>query len=640
VTRGTLTQTVNFDGFGRVRSVAKTDSVLLPTGQPTSGNSTVTFRYDPLGRRTFQSYPNSSVGITYSYDILDRVKTVNHADDTPAGATQGYTYGATSVDLLNERGKTHTFDYKAFGDPDQRWLIGIRVLSQPSANISFPRNSIGQILNVAQGSVTRTYNYYPANHFLMSITDPETGATVFGRDEVGNMTSRKVGASPMTIFGYDGLNRLTSIDYPAPTTDVTKSYYKDGLLMDVVNGSASRHFEYDPDKNLTLERLIVDGATYEINHTYSPNDGRDTTTYPSGTIVTYTANGFGRPTRADPFLTTVDFHPTGEVKRLDYANGVSTSVSLTGRQWPKELVSSRSAVNLVDIQYAYDGVGNVTRFDDFIDTTNTIPTLGYDDIDRLVAASSNVESRTFGYDGVGNLTSQTFGPGSMTYSYDPSNKLTGITGTGGARSYTFSYDIYGNVASNGAQSFIYNDARQMTCARCGLPDESGYLYDGLDMRVRARKNGVTTYFMYGLDGNLLFETTPQTAGGGVEKKDYVYVSGKQVAVKTTIQVMSTVTPPSGTVTGASGSPVTLTVTVGGSSPTGTVTFMEGSTVLGSAPVANGSASLTIPSLSVGNHSITAVYSGDANNTSSSATVTVNIFDLSWLPAILELLLDD
>src|SRR5437660_2745362 len=195
--------------------------------------------------------------------------------------------------------------------------------------------------------------------------------------------------------------------------------------MDVTNGSATRHFEYDPDKNLELERLTVDGATYEIKHSYNLNDGRDTTTYPSGMIVTYTANGFGRPTRAAPFLTTVDFHPTGEVKRLDYANGVTTSISLTERLWPKELTSSRSAVNLVDIQYAYDGVGNVTRFDDFLDainnTTNTIPTLSYDDIDRLAAASSNGEARGFGYDGVGNITSQTFGAATMNYSYDPAN---------------------------------------------------------------------------------------------------------------------------------------------------------------------------------------------------------------------------
>lgn len=69
-----------------------------------------------------------------------------------------------------------------------------------------------------------------------------------------------------------------------------------------------------------------------------------------------------------------------------------------------------------------------------------------------------------------------------------------------------------------------------------------------------------------------------------------------------------------------GNPVTFTATVaptsqGAGVPTGTVTFMDGATVLG-APVAltaAGAATYTTSSLAVGSHSITAVYSGDANN---------------------------
>lgn len=63
--------------------------------------------------------------------------------------------------------------------------------------------------------------------------------------------------------------------------------------------------------------------------------------------------------------------------------------------------------------------------------------------------------------------------------------------------------------------------------------------------------------------------------------------------------------------------VTFTATVTSSSalaPTGTVTFMDGATALGSPVTLNGSgvATLAISTLSAGTHSITAVYSGDAN----------------------------
>ncbi len=636
LTRGTFTQTTNYDGFGRISSTTKT-AQFWP-----SQTATVTFRYDELGRRTFQSYPSSALGTTYFYDVLDRVKTVTHGDTT----RRIYTYNPTSVTVNNERGVDQVASYRAFGDPDKRELIGISVPVLSSVNLSIVRNSIGQIRSVSQGIRTRTYEYYPATNFLRRINDPETGDTIFGRDEVGNMTSRQVALSPMTTYAYDDSDRLTGINYPSPTPAVTRTYYDDGMLQDVMNGIASRHFEYDPNKNLTLERLVIDGGSFEVRHTYGANDGRDTTSYPSGTVVNFASNGFGRPTQATPFLNGVDFHPTGEVKTIAYANGVTTSVTLTSsRLWPQRFTSLKSGTTTVaDFQYSlYDGLGNVTKFEDFFEPANTIPSLGYDQVDRLLSwddSSAPAVQRRFGYDGVGNLTSQSVGSSVMTYSYDASNRLNSISGTGGARSYpSFSYDVYGNVMNNGSQSFAYDDAGNMTCARCGQVDASGYLYDGLNIRVRAQKSGATTYFTYGLDGNLLSELT-LGAGGGVDLRDYVYLAGRQVAVRASTQVPSTVTSSSGSISATAGSSVTLTVNVSGASPTGTVTFTLGSTVLGTANVVNGSASLTVSGLPVGNNTIVATYSGDANNTSGSTTLSVNVYDLSWLPAILQLLLDD
>jgi RHS repeat-associated protein len=62
-----------------------------------------------------------------------------------------------------------------------------------------------------------------------------------------------------------------------------------------------------------------------------------------------------------------------------------------------------------------------------------------------------------------------------------------------------------------------------------------------------------------------------------------------------------------------GDTVTLTATIGGNNPTGTVTFMNGAETLGAAPVTNGVATLNTVFGSAGNKSLTAVYSGDANN---------------------------
>jgi hypothetical protein len=70
-----------------------------------------------------------------------------------------------------------------------------------------------------------------------------------------------------------------------------------------------------------------------------------------------------------------------------------------------------------------------------------------------------------------------------------------------------------------------------------------------------------------------------------------------------------------------GQSVTFAATVTGSNPTGTVQFMDGGTPLG-APVtlAGATAQLTTAALSVGQHLITAVYSGDAGNLGSTSPI--------------------
>jgi hypothetical protein len=82
--------------------------------------------------------------------------------------------------------------------------------------------------------------------------------------------------------------------------------------------------------------------------------------------------------------------------------------------------------------------------------------------------------------------------------------------------------------------------------------------------------------------------------------------------------------------------VTLTASLPSyaSSETGTMTFYDGSTQLGSAvTLAGGAASVTTSALAAGVHSITAVYSGDANYgpaTSSAFTQTIQDFTLTFV----------
>jgi hypothetical protein len=72
-----------------------------------------------------------------------------------------------------------------------------------------------------------------------------------------------------------------------------------------------------------------------------------------------------------------------------------------------------------------------------------------------------------------------------------------------------------------------------------------------------------------------------------------------------------------------GQPVTLSASITSQvsvAPTGTTSFYDGGTLLGTSPLVAGAATLTTAALATGLHSITAVYSGDADFAANSSTV--------------------
>ncbi|QJR09738.1 hypothetical protein DSM104443_00788 [Usitatibacter rugosus] len=521
VTRGGYSEEVTYDSFGRQTQARHTDST---TGTVVTQN----YRNDVLGRRTFTSYPNSSVGTGMAFDVIGTLLVVRHEYDPNSGSHstgRSFNYNGNGVvTMSNETGVTYTYTYRYYDDPDERHLLSIAA-PLAAASITMERNGVGQLTSATQDGKTRTYGYN-GQYFLTTMTDPEVGTTTFGRDGVGNMTTRQVGASPTTTYTYDGRNRVTAIAYPGGTPSVAKTYFKDDKVATIDNGIALRSYTYDGNKNLKTETLAVSGqAPFAVQYDYNGNDALNLMTYGSGKTISYSPDGFGRATRAAPYVTAVTHHPNGQMASMTYANGVTTTVGLNGRQWP-DAIAIAGAANMFNTSYTYDGLGNVLGISDSVDPTYNRH-LEYDEIDRLVVADGAWAGGTTGaftYDGRGNIKSQLLGSQVLNYNYDAaSNRLASISGT---KSYAFTYDVYGNVTGNGTKSFGYNDASNLRCVDCGTPGETTYDYDGASMRVRTTKNGVSTYFVYGSGGNLLWERVP-----GVSLKEYIYLDGKQVAVR-------------------------------------------------------------------------------------------------------------
>jgi hypothetical protein len=103
----------------------------------------------------------------------------------------------------------------------------------------------------------------------------------------------------------------------------------------------------------------------------------------------------------------------------------------------------------------------------------------------------------------------------------------------------------------------------------------------------------------------------------------------EAIVASTTTVQSSVNP------STAGQAVTFTATVTGNSPTGTVQFFDGANPLGGpVTLVGGVATLTTSALAGGSHVITATYSGDANNTTStSSPLTQSVIVISQAAAI-------
>ncbi|WP_244988670.1 hypothetical protein [Pseudomonas qingdaonensis] len=501
--RGNLVETTLYDPFGRVASVAL-------------GGITTRYEYDGLGRRTFVSDPGYTTGTRYQYDTLGRIIRVTNADTT----YQTIAYGAATHTLTDERSKVITKTYRGYGNPNQLLLMAITA-PEPSANVTLTRDAADRVTSVKQGGFTRVYGYN-ANGYLTSVTDPETGKTVYGRDIAGNMTTKQVGASGVNRYTYDGQNRLKSVTYPDTTPAVANIYDKTGKLLASNSTGGNRTMAYDAVGNLIQQSLTIDGKTFTAKYAYNANDQLSSITYPqSGNVINYTPDVLGRPTTVSGYVSNVTYWPSGMINQITYANGTTTSYTQNTRLWPATFTTTKAGgATYLNSAYTYDGAGNLATIRDTADSSLN-RTFGYDGINRLTNADGFWGPGSISYDGVGNLLKQTYGTTSLNYFYDTQNRLASVSGQ---RASSFTYDALGNIASSAGTTYTYDSVPHLVCINCAVTaSKVAYQYDAINQRSSVTKAGLKVYEMHDIDGKQLIELD------GTTLTEYIYLGDKRVA---------------------------------------------------------------------------------------------------------------
>ncbi|WP_035061191.1 RHS repeat domain-containing protein [Andreprevotia chitinilytica] len=568
--RGNDSLVEQYDGYGR--------SIY------TNHNGVIVNRsYDALGRKTFESYPSSTLGETSAYDALNRVTLQTHGDNSTVQYAYDPANYPNTVRETNERGFVVFHQNASYGDPDKGQLISTWTQGTEGAGVTIQRNLLGQIAKVTQNGKSRSYAY-DGRYFLINRTDPETGTSTFGRDALGNMTSHQVAGSNTSLSTYDNLNRLKTVSNPAQNTSAVYSYDANSNVTDIAYGSTLHHWGFDANNNVIAETSSDGAKTFALSYYYNGNDAHDHTVYPSGRTVNYSPDAFGRPTQVGDAVPGVWYYPNGVVQSLLYANGTVTTQSLTNRQWIGQITTGKGVSGAgctigstststtpatpptlqYDAQGPYYWVANAEGT--LVRTPATFSMLAVDDdlsiplpIPPQTSSSSSSSggttstplvvatrdgsgylssapcattgtstaylNRSYGYDGAGNvktITDSAYPSANRTLDYDGLDRLTVANGSWGNGS--IGYDNNGNITSQNftGYSLSYNyDATSQKLLSVGGNQTFNYQYD-----VYGNVSNRGTGQSYGYDdlGNLV------TVTGA---KNYIYTyDGKGSRIRT------------------------------------------------------------------------------------------------------------
>lgn len=540
-TQGNRQRVVSIDGFGRgilLRDYADiTDS---------DAARALTWLYDENGRTAFKSYPfawSSSAnpdGTHFAYDELGRpVSETNSV--TGRSIEFCYSWRCNSGDYFqavghlyngfvrtDEEGYQAGFEYAAVGQPrfDQLARVIEQITGPAGAGAaSFRHTSMridanGNIQSVEQGEVggdawIREFVY--AHPRLLEEHHPETGVTLHEYDDRGNRVSTTVGAGPAIRFSYDGLGRMTSVDYAGDKDDIYYQYDAAGRLQTIENAATRWAYQYDEADRLVSEAIVLPDTTAEFTYSYDALGNLQTLTYPSGTAVDYDPDGFGRPRRAGEVVQSAEYWPNNAIRAIQYGNGVSASFRQNRRQMPRERLFVGMDQSLLSGQlYSYDNVGNMLRITDQRDTGQDAA-MKYDGLSRLVSVTNMFGRGDVGYDATDNILTSTIDGRDLEYSYDSMNRLESVLASQTYR-VEVEHDAAGNVTGSDTFRFIYNAAAQLTGVS-QLPDLS-YTYDGNGRRTISEDTDGVAYSVYNKEGKLAYVNSCDKGG---EISEFVYL---------------------------------------------------------------------------------------------------------------------
>ncbi|MEO8197865.1 MAG: RHS repeat-associated core domain-containing protein, partial [Thermoanaerobaculia bacterium] len=467
--------------------------------------------WDPLHpRASFPAQPST----TYSYDAINRLSAVSQPWSGPGG-------GTTTTAYLYD-----------------------------------PQDHLTQVTD-ANGTVT---SYVYSDRDLMTSQVSEvSGTATYAYNEHGQLSNETDGRGISTIRTVDAADRVTLVDLPGTTLDVTYAYgstpanFDVGRLTGITRNSATISYSYD-----RWGRTLGDGT---LGYTYDGNSNPLTITYPGGLQAIYTYDKMNRPislqskegaaaavyvVKNSPAATYKAYGPLASLVFNTTINRTETR-SFDLRYQPTSIVLSSS---LFTLNYTTDKIGNVTQQQRTFPAPSETRDFTYQDWQYYLASASGPWGTTlWTYDPAGNRLSENTGG---AYTYLPNAAMTGVTSElawvipGLVQSYGYTFDTGGYLDLFRFEDIGFGNVRIIDLTNDAAGQLSGIvathpsmktrtntmLYDGRNFLKEASELNTGGYVRptYSSAGTLYSLDRLPVTGGTTERINVLYFAGSPIAL--------------------------------------------------------------------------------------------------------------
>lgn len=551
------TTSFDYDAAGNLITKTQPGSIITQYGRDPAGTGLLTsitdprlkttrFGYDSAGNLTSITTPLGNK-TTLGYDGAGRLTSLveprgNVSGANPANFTWKYGYD-NSDDLTSQTdplgnltqiaydpagnlsSRTEANTHKTSYDYDANNRLITVTASDGASKTRYGFDEVGNLKTRTDANNHMTSYGYDAANRLTSVLTPRNEQWTYGYNANGDVTSlvdangnaSATAGDGTTTFGYDVLDRLTSIGYSDSTPTVGLGYDANGNRTSMSDGAGSENSTYDPLNRLTQ----VSRGTDSFGYQYDPAGNMLKRTYPDASFADYTYDDDSRlaSVTSGGLTTGYSYDEASNLTKttLPSGNGYLESRTYDRAGRLTAVQNTKGTSTLSSFTYTLDAVGDPTTITGSAGTT----TYGYDNRDRLTSVcfkskcpSPNDPFIRWTYDPVGNRLSEARPGNTTNYSYNADDELTAAGTT------SYGYDANGNETSAGSRSFTYDLANRLA-STVNAGTTTTYGYDGDGKRLKMVSGATTTNYLWDIN-----QDPPQLAlerdGTGALLRRYLY----------------------------------------------------------------------------------------------------------------------